>query len=435
MVSAESNMIFLLIVCVLVVVVYGAYRIEIVNKGVAAMSGSLERDLKEIHSLVRGAEPIHFFNYGGDYWALRGGLVRQKPSGEIRNLAYEWFDEGWPVARVDEEDRAPIENPVPHRNPDEYTVQMYIAEYRALPNPRERKDFLRTLVMSHFWFWSAEFLDLVYTDESPHVRAWAAAHLPTVLTNSTSLRAGLFPQAWNSIEIRNYEPAILADTAPIVRAALWSNPRCRRLPWMREIILSENWKEQFRSLSHLERLGIMRNPDISRRYVLALMGTPPEELAVSRVEHAEVLRAAAMNPTLVGESRRDGRKAQRGYTDVDKEYGKMWELSLTKWMDDEVGRSVPYAFLRFIQTTPETKRRFYKVLLAEGEKERGLPPSQQEISGLRQVLIESCDPLEDREVLRLAWTDPYEGCSDAAKVRVGRFTELVGVQDDAKNTG
>src|SRR5438132_75767 len=78
---------FLLIVCVLAVVVYGTYRIAAVHKGLVVMAGFLENELKEIRSLVRETEHT--------------------------TLAYDWFDEGWPVARVDEEDRAPIENPAP----------------------------------------------------------------------------------------------------------------------------------------------------------------------------------------------------------------------------------------------------------------------------------------------------------------------------------
>ena len=72
---------FLLII-ILMVVVYAIYRIAIVHKELISMSGSREAELKEIRPLVREREHTA--------------------------LAYDWFDEGWPVARVDEEDRAPL---------------------------------------------------------------------------------------------------------------------------------------------------------------------------------------------------------------------------------------------------------------------------------------------------------------------------------------
>jgi hypothetical protein len=121
-------------------------------------------------------------------------------------LAYGWFDEGWPVAKLGEEDRAPLphgapratqgfiwcygENPTPHRAPDDYATQMFIAEYRSILDSHERREFLRQLV-SHDVCMKPELLDVIYTDEDPFVRAWAAGHL-----HSYS---------------KDYEPALLQD--------------------------------------------------------------------------------------------------------------------------------------------------------------------------------------------------------------------------------
>src|SRR5579872_3568763 len=100
--------------------------------------------------------------------------------------------------------------------------------------------------------------------------------------------------------------------------------------------VSEEWKEQLKSMSQLERLGLMRNPDLSTHYVVALLETSSEELNLSRTEHAEILRAAAVNPRLIGSSRRTGRRAwavEHDYNPPFKEYGMIWELCLKKWMD------------------------------------------------------------------------------------------------------
>ena len=173
-----------------------------------------------------------------------------------------------------------------------------------------------------------ELLDIIYADENAYVRAWAAGHLNTDFTDYTDPK--------NPAEIRNYEQGLLQDSDPIVRAALWSNPQCNRLPWSL-IWVSEGWKEQFQSMSQLERLGLMRNPELSTRYVVALLETPSEELNLSRKEHAEVLRAAATNSDLIWGSRRTGRKSWVGGGEGNppfKEYGEMWRLCLEKWIDE-----------------------------------------------------------------------------------------------------
>ena len=131
--------------------------------------------------------------------------------------------------------------------------------------------------------------------------------------------------------------------------------------------MSENWKEHFQGLSHIERLGLMRNPELSKQYLVALMEAPSGELNISRIEHAEILRAAAMNPALIGSSRRFGGESGGSLMGIPnspfEQYGNMWELSVSKWMDQQI---VPYFFLKFIQTTPDIKCATYNKLLAKG---------------------------------------------------------------------
>jgi hypothetical protein len=141
---------------------------------------------------------------------------------------------------------------------------------------------------------------------------------------------------------------------------------------------------------------------------------------MTRKEHVDVLIAAAVNPELIGRSRRFGRKAwvvDDFPADPFKEFGKMWQLCLEKWIDD---RPV-WFFISYIQTTPEVKLAAYTGLL--GNTDMGL-------KGLRQEVIRTCDPLEDAKVLKLAWDDPDEGCRKTARERVGRFTDYVGVKTE-----
>lgn len=325
-------------------------------------------------------------------------------------LAYGWYDDGWPVAKCNEEDRAPLENPTPQRSPDEYATQMYVLEYKSIQDTYQRKKFLRQLRDEAAWM-EPELLDIIYADESAFIRAWAASHLETDYIDYTDDKK---PR-----EVRNYEPALLQDSDPIVRAALWSNPKYHRLPWDNFLgEASKGWREQLQNISQLERLGLMRNPELSMRFIVTLLDTPSEELNMTRKEHANVLCAAATNPKIVGSSRFTGRIGWVGGGEGNppfKEYGTMWTLCLDKWTDES---RVPYLFFKYIQTTPEVKLAIYTRLLEKAEDQ-----------WLRAEVIRSCDPFDDGPVLKMAWNDPDENCREIARERIGGLTEFVGVQE------
>ena len=369
-----------LIICILLAVVYLGYEVNWVQKNQAKIASFLDTQLKEIRA------------------------AQQIPPAAV---AYGWFDDGWPVAKEDRESRAPLENPTPYSRPDDYDTQMLVAEFRSMPNHHERKEFLRRLFKQGVWM-EPGLLDIIYADENACVRAWAAGHLETDFKDYTDYE--------NPREIRNYEPALLQDPEPIVRAALWSNPACNRLPWSL-IWISEGWKDQMGNMSHIERLGLMRNPKLSMRYVVALLETPSEELNMTRKEHGEVLSAAAVNPDLVEGSRRTGRQAWLAEGEGNspfEEYGKMWEHCLEKWIDQP---PVPYLFVKYIQTTSEVKLAAYNRLVGKAD-----------YKWLREEVIRSCDPLIDDKVLKAAWNDADEDCRKIAKDRVGKFTSYVGVK-------
>src|SRR5579864_2785969 len=112
-------MLFFLVICILLVLIYVAQKAVSLTKVQAAVAAFLEAELKEI----KAAQEI-----------------------PRTSLAYGWFDDGWPIAKTDEEDRAPLENPTPHRSPDDYASQMYIAEYKSMPSAHKRKEFLQRLL-------------------------------------------------------------------------------------------------------------------------------------------------------------------------------------------------------------------------------------------------------------------------------------------------
>lgn len=389
---------FFLVLCILLAVVYLAYRAFLVSRSQEALATFLDAELKQIREAQR-VPP--------------------------EQLSYGWYDDGWPFRKTVQEDRAPLENPTPHKDPDDYETQMLIAEYRSILDPQQRKEFLRKLRKHGVWM-RPTLLDLIYADENPLVRAWAAGHLETGFEDYTALRSMTeqefveYRLRHKPQKIRDYEPDLLGDPEPIVRAALWCNPDCSRLPWS-GIFISEQWKDQLKSMSQLERLGLMRNPELPLRLVVALLETPSAQINMTREQHAEVLCAAAANADLVGSSRHTGRRGWVGGGEGNSPFegfGTMWSLCLDKWMDQP---SVPFCFFRYIQTTPEVKLAVYNRLL---EKRDG-----SDRDWLRKEIIESCDPFDDSAVLRAAWNDPDEKCKEAARERVGSFSSFVGVNE------
>jgi hypothetical protein len=376
-------MFLFLIICILLVVIYVALKTAAIAKDQMAITEYLQTELRE----VKAAQKI-----------------------PVKPLAYGWFDDGFPADPSREEERGPLENPAPHKGADEYMTQAFIAEFRAMPSAHQRNEYLRQLWTAGTWM-AADFLDTIYADGSEYVRAWAAGHLSVDFKDYSDWE--------HPIEVRNYEPILLADHSPIVRAAYWSNPRCQRLPWS-AIRIAETWKEHFQRLTQLERLGLMRNPQLSMNYVVALMETPSEELKISQNEHIVVLTAAGQNPHLINNSRHTGRGMWEYRGDPNspfEEYGQMWKLALDKWIDKP---PVPFVFIKYIQTTPEVKLETYNRLLEKREAN--------DMKWLRREVIRSCDPFDDKDVLKAAWGDPDEECRKIAQERVGALTNYVGVK-------
>jgi hypothetical protein len=174
-------------------------------------------------------------------------------------------------------------------------------------------------------------------------------------------------------------------------------------------------------MSQIERLGLTRNPELSERYIVKLLETPSEDLGITPAEHVAILRAAVLNPDVIGSSRRTGRKYWMVMGDVNppfEYFGTMWDLALDKW-SEHLG--VAYMVFRYVQTTPEKKLSAYQKLLNNEDDKK--------VSWLREEIIRSCDPIEDAKFLKLAWTDPEEKCRQIAKERVGGYMKFVGVTE------
>jgi hypothetical protein len=353
-------------------------------------------------------EAIDKFN--GEIKELKA--LTNKP--EASMLPEEWSSDRWAGEPSKEEQRRPLENPNPLKGADEYTEAVILSELDARPDPVERVTFLTALRRAGKWF-SSELVDKLLKDESPKVRAWAAANVDTQFKDCADFE--------NPVELANYEPRIQSDADPLVRASLWKNSHCNQLPWG-IMSIAEGWMEQLKGMRQLERLALMHNPELSFRYIIKLLETETPALGMTRKEHADLICAGAVNQRVVWSSRHHGRDYWVVFGDVNtpfEEFGQMWELSLDKWMDMPF---VPYAFFRFVQTTPKVKLATYQRLMNLPEDTR---PHQ-----FREVLIKGCDPFLDKDVLKLAWDDPDKECREAARERVGEYMTWVGVSEKSK---
>jgi hypothetical protein len=292
-------------------------------------------------------------------------------------------------------------------NQDAFTIAQIITELNSIPEPAGRVALLTALRCKGAYF-GHELTGFVLGGESPKVRAWAAAHLDL---NGKDY----YSEYKNEKEAVDFGTQVRNDPDPVVRASMWSNENYCGVPWTM-FRIPDNRKETFKEMTHLERLALMRNQGLSDRFIVALLDAPGKDLGMTRAEHAKVLYAGAVNTRIIWGSRRHGRDYWMVEGDVNPpsdEYGQMWNLSLDKWLD--MGY-IPYAFLKWVETTPKTKLAVYQRLL--------VMPEYEHPSLYRKAMIEGCDPSADREVLNLAWDDPDNDCKATARERGGRISKL-----------
>src|SRR5438093_581247 len=100
-----------IIVATLLVVLYLAVRVYGLGKAQVILATFLEDQFKDIREAA--LQPYKL------------------------DLPFGWFDDGWPIAKVDEEERAPIKNPELRLTADEYAIATWIGDYRSLSNATE----------------------------------------------------------------------------------------------------------------------------------------------------------------------------------------------------------------------------------------------------------------------------------------------------------
>lgn len=321
-------------------------------------------------------------------------------------LGYEWHEDGWPqLPSDDENDRepwVPFANPRPFEYMDAYSEALLMAEFKAPPAALERKAFLKRFFRTCGDYLPISVAGAAAKDDDPAVRVWAAAHMNLIYKDYSG-------KDWeNAPIIRDFTEVFTADVEPIVHAALWSNPDHPKL----HSGFPEKWEQLLPTLSTLDRLAMMRNPDISSQFIVALMNAKLDALSIPKSEHIELLSAALLNPRPIQLSRRFGRDFYLTFGDgnpPDEVYAEMWNVAVERWLETPI----PYRVFRFIQTTPKVKLVTYQRLAEEKHW------------GLREAILSGSDPSRDGAVLKLGLSDPKDSCKWIAEERCGDYRAFV----------
>jgi hypothetical protein len=343
--------------------------------------------------------------------------TNSKVLGQDGVLGYEWHEDGWPQVYSDDllpQRDSDFENPAPYYFQDAYSEGLLSAEYKGAVTALEKKNFLKRILRTGVSVPLA-IADEAFNDKDAAVRIYAASHLELVYKDYTGSN-------WENPPIlRDFVPVIANDPDPVVRAARFTNPSHVWWPWTHvgSWILGPHdfWQKTIAEMSQVERLAAMRNPQLTHHFLVALMEEKSDTLNMSTQEHVALICAAAMNPRIVDGSRRTGRDSWRAFDDYNppfKEYGKMWRLAVDRWLET----AVPYRVLKYVQTTPEVKLEVFRRL------------SEQKHAHLRQEILKSCEPMKDKEILKLGWSDPDEECRGIARKRTGPYVKWLEVKPE-----
>ena len=147
---------------------------------------------------------------------------------------------------------------------------------------------------------------------------------------------------------RNLEDRLRNDPDPFVRACLRENPHV-----FGTFDFIYHWKSAFHESTHLERLALVRNPNVASELMERIFDPDDTELGIGMNERSELVRAYMTNEASVRRSHeRDG---DIGFGLL--HFSKLWEL-ISKW--PEVPRPPQYAVYRYLWADDGTKAKVYQ---------------------------------------------------------------------------
>ncbi len=143
------------------------------------------------------------------------------------------------------------------------------------------------------------------------------------------------------------------DPDPFVRACLRENPHI----FFGVLPSLSDWKTYFDEATHLERLALVRNPQIYDPLIEQIFDLDVQELGITLDERRELLLAFLTNAKSL-RRKRDDLESLDGFAFASamKFFSQLWKLA-SKW---SVKSGIPYAVYRWIWADDKTKAETYK---------------------------------------------------------------------------
>jgi hypothetical protein len=231
------------------------------------------------------------------------------------------------------------------------------------------------------------------------VRRWLAR-------NGRSLDHGRSGHSVGSGENRNLIDVLKADSDDLVRASLRENPDIFGF-----IALTDKVMEWFRESSRMERLALVRNPNLNEDFVALLFDSTDTTLAVTLRERAELCLAVLTNGAFfdraITDSGLTGSYPWDGWTwyTAERFLKRVWEHAATWPEGDDL--SVQYAIYTKVPTEDETKAAVY---------------SRSQARILREAILYSPGGYGE-ELFAVARHDVDESCREVAYARVAHIDD------------
>lgn len=164
-------------------------------------------------------------------------------------------------------------------------------------------------------------------------------------------------------------------------------------------VFSSAWEQFFQEAAHLERLGLVRNPNVDMDLIAKIFDPGDKQLVMDLEKRAEIALAFLTNKEALDRIAEDAgfgklsgmerllRNPAAGLAELSANsfLRKLWELAPT-WPKES---GIPYAVYRYVPTNDETKAKIYKTVNEPA---------------WRYAILENCGP-DDLETLKLGMQD------------------------------
>jgi hypothetical protein len=186
---------------------------------------------------------------------------------------------------------------------------------------------------------------------------------------------------------RNLEDRLKHDPDPFVRACLRENPH---IFVGFDFLDKDKCKSYFQESTHLERLALVRNPEVCDELIERIFDPDDTELGIGINERSELVKAYLTNADSVRWSH-----PRDGYLDIFGHSSKLWEF-ISKWPD--VSESPQFGVYSYLGADDGTKAKVYQAC---------------DVPAWRTTILENSTE-RDIDTLKLGIRDADERCREIA---------------------